>query len=144
MPFDGRQRRGFSRPDDKMLHMVELALDGGANSIQGTRQDYNKRCLVTRVIHLQKRRSCSHLLAYLAEAIRERIQTGYEGLSDYQLIGKYNDAKTTKFSDIVDVIREARELARADERVRVMETRARRTPTSRTASAPETAARSAP
>jgi hypothetical protein len=116
MPFDGTTRTGFLGHDDMLLDMVEFALDGGRNWLQRAYKRGNRRCLLETVRLVRKETGSRNdrIIDYLAQGITNwKRRDGREAtpFSPYAMIVGFNDATGREFSDIVEVIREARQLA---------------------------------
>jgi hypothetical protein len=142
MPLDGQMRTGFVSLEDMLLDMVEFALDGGKKWTKRTLKVGNKRCLLgaVRFVRHETGYGPDHTEKYLARAINgwamRRNEERFLSESTDVLAGRvdpsvcaimaFNDAEKRTFRQVVEVIRDARELAQVDAYVAEMERNAGR------------------
>ena len=128
MPFDGAKRTGFVSLEDMLLDMVEFALDGGNKWSQCLIEWGEHHCLFGAVEFVRRETNFGpdRVEELLVEAIRNwRGRRGrrpsYRNREPEEVIADFNDALKRRFSEVVEVIREARELAQIDAYVKEME-----------------------
>jgi hypothetical protein len=135
MSFGGATRTGFVCLEDMMLDMVEFALDGGKKWARCNSKAFDNRfCLVGAVIlvcrETRNADARDQIVSYLARAVwnwgqrnRERI---FDTSGEQTIVMWFNNAPKRRFTHIIEVIREARELAQIDAYIAEMERKAGR------------------
>jgi hypothetical protein len=116
MPFDGTQGRGFASLDELLLDMVEFALEGGRKWTKGRLTRESKHCLLGAIyfVRRQTKFGTDDMVAYLGHAVRAKLPEGLiaASLSSKEAIMAFNDEPRRTFSEVLDVIQDARELTR--------------------------------
>ena len=120
MPFDGAGKTLIATQSMIVLGMIEAFFEGGA---RWARRTYcttdGKRCLLGAIEHVRGETGLvdNRAAEYLAGAINLRqLSKGLPPLGDtpaMTVIG-FNDAFARKYSDVVDVVNAAKELAASD------------------------------
>jgi hypothetical protein len=120
MPFDGTSKSSVAAQSMIVLDRVECFLDGGGRWARRTyRTGDGKCCLLGAIEHVRCETGLSDDRAaeYLAHAINLRqMRKGLPALgdSDCMAVMGFNDTYRRQFGDILEVVRQARELARLD------------------------------
>jgi hypothetical protein len=119
MPFDGQTRTRFMSPEDMLLDMVEFSFEGGKNWLREGFEKNDRRCLIGALIIVREQTHFGRdrVADYLVQAIttwNKKNRRSRHKETPNSIIIAFNDNEKRCFADIVEVIREARKLARED------------------------------